>query len=85
MEHYQDSELYQHCLEVQSIAETRLKGMMKQFELHNPPPNRNTNGLAWATHMGILKRLHRRNHIHRTDLRIASSKNGHLVYVSVFA
>ena len=56
MEYYQCGELYQHCLEVQTIAETRLRSMMKQYEAHNPPPNRNTDGLAWAAHMGMLKR-----------------------------
>ena len=55
-EYYQCGELYEHCLEVQNQAETRLKSMMKQFEAHNPPPNRNTDGLAWAAHMGMLKR-----------------------------
>jgi len=48
MEYYQCGELYQHCLEVQNIAETRLRSMMKQFVANNPPPNRNTDGLAWA-------------------------------------
>jgi len=56
MEYYQCDELYQHCLDVQNIAETRLRSMMKQFEAHNPPPNRNTDGLAWAAHMSMLKR-----------------------------
>jgi len=56
MEYYHSGELYEHCLEVQNIAETRLRSMMKQFEAHNPPPNRNTDGMAWASHMGMLKR-----------------------------
>ena len=55
-EYFQDGELYQHCLEVQSAAEIRLRSMMKQYEAHNPPPNHNTDGLAWAAHMGMLKR-----------------------------
>ena len=55
-EYFREGELYQHCLEVQNQAETRLRSMMKQFESHNPPPNRNIDGLAWASHMGMLKR-----------------------------
>ena len=55
-EYFRDGELYEHCVEVQNQAETRLRSMMKQFEAHNPPPNRNTDGLAWAAHMGMLKR-----------------------------
>ena len=55
MEYYQDDDLYEHCLEVQNIAETRLRNMMKQFEKHSPPPNRNTDGLKWAAHMSMLK------------------------------
>jgi len=30
--------------------------MMKQFEAHNPPPNRDTDGPAWVSHMSMLKR-----------------------------
>jgi hypothetical protein len=51
-----DGELKSHCLEVQEIAENRLKSMMAQIVQIKPPPNRNTDGLAWATHMGMLKR-----------------------------
>ena len=51
-----NGELKSHCLEIQQIAENRLKNMMKQFVAHNPPPNRNTDGIAWAAHMGMLKR-----------------------------
>ena len=54
-EYLQDGELYEHCLEVQNIAEARLKNMMAQAVAHRPPPNRNIDGLAWATHMGMLK------------------------------
>jgi len=48
-------ELNAHCLEVQRIADSRLKSMMEQAVAHRPPPNRNTDGLAWATHMNMLK------------------------------
>jgi len=54
-EYFQCGELYQHCLEVQNQAETRLRSMMEQA-IRKPPPNRNADGLAWATHMGMLKR-----------------------------
>ena len=49
-------ELKSHCLEVQRIADNRLKSMMEQMVKVKPPPNRNTDGLAWAAHMGMLKR-----------------------------
>jgi len=55
-EYYPCGELYQCCLDVQNIAETRFRNMMKQFESNHPPPNRNANDLAWAAHMGMLKR-----------------------------
>ena len=51
-----DGELKSHCLEVQQIAENRLKSMMAQLVQVKPPPNRNTDGLAWAAHMSMLKR-----------------------------
>jgi len=51
-----DGELKSHCLEVQRIADNRLKSMMEQMVKVKPPPNRNTDGLAWAAHMGMLKR-----------------------------
>ena len=50
-----DGELKSHCLEVQRIAENRLKSMMEQAVAHRPPLNRNTDGLAWAAHMNMLK------------------------------
>ena len=49
-------ELKSHCFEVQQIAENRLKSMMAQLVQVKPPPNRNTDGLAWAAHMSMLKR-----------------------------
>ena len=51
-----DGELKSHCLEVQQIAENRLKSMMAQLVQLKPPPNRNTDGTAWGAHMGMLKR-----------------------------
>jgi len=33
-----DGELKSHCLEVQQIADNRLKNMMKQVVERNPPP-----------------------------------------------
>ena len=51
-----DGELKSHCLEVQQIAESRLKNMMTKLVQVKPPPNRNIDGLAWATHMSMLKR-----------------------------
>ena len=51
-----DGELKEHCLEVQRIADNRLKSMMDKAVKHNPPPNRNTDGLKWAAHMSMLKR-----------------------------
>jgi len=41
-EYLQSGELKSHCLEVQAVS-------------HNPPPSRNTDGLAWAAHMNMLK------------------------------
>ena len=51
-----DGALKSHCLETQRIADNRLKSMMEQMVKVKPPPNRNTDGLAWAAHMGMLKR-----------------------------
>ena len=51
-----DGELKEHCLEMQRTADNRLKNMMEQAVKHNPPPNRNTDGLKWAAHMSMLKR-----------------------------
>ena len=51
-----NGELKSHCLEVQQIADNRLKSMIEQMVKVKPPPNRNTNGLAWVAHMGMLKR-----------------------------
>ena len=53
---HKDGELKEHCLEVQRIADNRLKNMMDKAVKHNPPPNRNTDGLKWAAHMSMLKR-----------------------------
>ena len=51
-----EGELKSHCLEVQAIAEDRLKSMMALLIQVKPPPNRNADGLAWAAHMSMLKR-----------------------------
>ena len=50
-------ELYPHCREVQRIANARLKSMMAQLVKRKPPPGRNTDGLAWAAHMNMLKHI----------------------------
>jgi hypothetical protein len=50
-------ELYPHCREVQRQANARLETMMAQLVERKPPPNRNTDGLAWAAHMNMLKHI----------------------------
>ena len=47
--------LQAHCLEVQRISDNRLEFMMKQMIERNPPPDKATDGLAWAAHMNMLK------------------------------
>jgi len=48
-------ELYPHCRIVQQQAQERFDGLMKHFVFTNPPPDKAVNGLAWASHMGMLK------------------------------
>ena len=48
-------ELYPHCRIVQRQAQGRFKELMERFESVNPPPNKADDGLAWASHMGMLK------------------------------
>ena len=50
-----DGELKSHCLEVQQIAESRLKSMMVQLMQVQTIASRNMDGLAWAVHMIMLK------------------------------
>jgi hypothetical protein len=48
-------ELYPHCRIVQQQAQERFDKLMEHFVFTNPPPNKVVDGLAWASHMGMLK------------------------------
>jgi hypothetical protein len=48
--------LYPHCREIQQQAHDRLDMLMEYLTLSNPPPDKATDGLAWAAHMGMLHR-----------------------------
>jgi len=47
--------LYSHLREVQRTADSRLETLMAQLVKRNPPPDKTTDGLAWANHMNMLK------------------------------
>ena len=48
-------ELYPHCRIIQQQAQVRFDGLMKHFMTTNPPPDKETDGMAWASHMIMLK------------------------------
>jgi len=48
-------ELYPHCRVVQWQAQELFDALMEHFTTSNPPPNKALDGLAWASHMGMLK------------------------------
>ena len=47
-------QLYQHLHDTQQVANDRMEIMMVQLIEHNPPPDKATDGLAWAAHMSML-------------------------------
>ena len=48
--------LYPHCQEVQQQAVERFDILMEYFVTSNPPPQKELDGMAWASHMSMLKR-----------------------------
>jgi hypothetical protein len=48
--------LYPHCREIQRQALERFNMLMENFVTSNPPPDKATDGMAWASHMTMLKR-----------------------------
>jgi len=48
-------ELYPHCRIVQQQAQEWFDGLMEHFASINPPPDKEIDGLAWASHMVMLK------------------------------
>ena len=49
-----EEKLYPHCREVQDVAEEYLGTLMGCLQNSNPPPNKDYDSLAWATHMQML-------------------------------
>ena len=47
--------LYPHLLEVQQAANGRLDILMAQLVKYDPPPDKETDNLAWVVHMNALK------------------------------
>ncbi|MCL2616611.1 MAG: TnpV protein [Defluviitaleaceae bacterium] len=47
--------LYPHCRDIQRQAHERLDTLMAHFMSNNPPPDKATNNLAWASHMDMLR------------------------------
>jgi len=48
-------ELFPHLHEIQRMAEDRFDTLMAQLVKRNPPPDKASDGLAWAAHMNMLK------------------------------
>ena len=48
--------LFPHLREVDEIADKRLDSIMSDILAFNPPPDKATDGLAWATHMENVRR-----------------------------
>ena len=49
--------LFPHLRQVQQEAENRLNGIMSEILVFNPPPDKAADGLAWAAHMGEVRRI----------------------------
>ena len=47
--------LYPYCREIEQLAHERMDTLIKYFISYSPPPDKETNGLAWAAHMNMLK------------------------------
>ncbi len=56
---YQDlvmsGELLNHLRHIERMANSRLKTIMLQKEEQNPPPDRNSDPMAWAKYMSSIK------------------------------
>ena len=49
--------LFPHLREVQQLAHERLDDLIADILVFNPPPDKATDGLSWATHMTEVHRL----------------------------
>jgi len=49
--------LFPHLREVQQEAQKRLDSIMSDLLVFQPPPDKATDGLAWAAHMAEIRRL----------------------------
>jgi hypothetical protein len=50
-------QLFPHLREVQQNAHERLDSIISDILALNPPPNKATDGLAWAAHMTEIHRI----------------------------
>ena len=48
-------QLFPHLYEVQEIAEKRVEVIMDGLLEKNPPPDKETDAMAWVRHMNLLK------------------------------
>lgn len=49
-------QLYPHLREVQAQAQERLDNIVSDYLVFNPPPDKATDGFAWAAHMEAVHR-----------------------------
>jgi hypothetical protein len=49
--------LFPHLREVQQAAHERLEAIMSDILAFNPPPDKATDGIAWAAHMTEIHRI----------------------------
>ena len=47
--------LYPHLLEVEQIAESRMRQTMQELLMKNPAPNKEQHQMEWVQHMNSLK------------------------------
>ena len=47
--------LYPHLLEIDKTANKRLEQMIEEMTKQSPPPDKETNQMAWVAHMNSLK------------------------------
>ena len=50
-------QLFPHLYEVQEIAEKRVEVVMAGLLEKNPAPNKETDAMAWVSHMNLLKAM----------------------------
>lgn len=50
-------QLFPHLYEVQKIAERRVEVIMAGLLEKNPAPDKETDAMAWARHMNLLKAM----------------------------